>query len=153
MNNEQLQTFLDAHGTDPMRWPQSQHAAAEHAIAHDTAARALYHEAQQLEAMLAGFGRVDADDEGAATRVMTRLDRLPRQARPFWHWPALLLDWQFAPAWPRLVALASCALIGFMVGLTGLDRTIESYQSLPTVSASEDIASLFEPETLTGARP
>jgi hypothetical protein len=153
MNNEQLQTFLDSHGTDPARWPQSQRAVAEQSIARDAAARALYREAQQLEAMLAGFGRVGADDESAAARVMTRLNHLPRQARPFWHWPALLLDWQFAPAWPRVVALASCALIGFMVGLTGLDRAVESYQSVQTASVGEDIASLFEPETLTGARP
>ena len=38
-------------------------------------------------------------DEAAAARVLKRLaGPLPRQKLPFWRLPAVLLDWQFAPA-------------------------------------------------------
>jgi len=93
-------------------------------------------------------------DEAAAMRVMARLSGpLPRQKLPFWRLPAVLLDWQFAPAWPRVAALACCALIGFGIGLAGLDRPFDQLDAQVTV-ADRDIGSLvFEPEPLTGARP
>ena len=37
----------------------------------------------------------------------------------------VLLDWQFAPAWPRMAALACCAALGFYVGIAGLDRRFD----------------------------
>ena len=62
------------------------------------------------------------------------------------------LDWQFTPAWPRVAALACCAAIGFMIGITGLDRPFEGAST--TVASRNDITSVvFEPEALTGARP
>ncbi len=92
-------------------------------------------------------------DEDAASRVLARLaGPLPPQKKPFWRWPAILLDWQFAPAWPRVAALACCALIGFGIGLSGLDRTFRSNDA-PFVVAGGIGAIVFEPEPLTGARP
>jgi hypothetical protein len=61
-------------------------------------------------------------DEAAAARVLARLAALPPQKQPFWRWPGVLLDWQFAPAWPRVAALASCAVLGFAIGFAGVDR-------------------------------
>jgi hypothetical protein len=64
----------------------------------------------------------------------------------------VLLDWQFTPAWPRVAALASCAAIGFMVGITGLDRPFERTGTI--AAGRSDITSVvFEPEAITGARP
>lgn len=93
-------------------------------------------------------------DEAAAARVLARLARpLPRQKKPFWRLPAVLLDWQFAPAWPRVAALVCCALIGFGIGLAGLDRSFGRIDA-PLVVAGRDLGSIvFEPEPLTGARP
>jgi hypothetical protein len=90
-----------------------------------------------------------ADDTGVA-RVMNRLaEPLPQQKRAT-RWPQIFLDWQFAPAWPRLAALACCALLGFAVGATGFDRLGKPLAS----SGGSDLASIaFEPEALTGARP
>lgn len=152
MTNEQLQTLLDSHGADAARWPQAQRAAAEHLIAQDAQARAQFNEAQRLDALLAAAYGADAEDTAAATRVLARLTALPRQKRPFWHWPLVLLDWQFAPAWPRVAALACCAVIGFMVGIAGLDRPIDRLEAQSVVS-SRDIGSMFEPEPITGALP
>jgi hypothetical protein len=153
MNNEQLQIFLDSHGADPARWPAAQRAALTELIAHNAEARALVESARRLDVLLAHTTSRAADDAASAARVMARLSSLPAQKRPFWHWPSVLLDWQFAPAWPRMAALACCALVGFGAGLAGLDRTIESYETLRTNTARADIASIFEPEALTGARP
>lgn len=87
--------------------------------------------------------RPSADDEAAAARVLKRLaGPLPRQKRPLWQFTGVLLNWDLAPAWPRMAALACCAIMGFMVGFAGLDR---AYQ--PT---SSDYGSIFEAEPFNG---
>jgi len=68
-------------------------------------------------------------DKAAAMRVLARLSPLPRQKQSLWRLPGVLLDWQFAPAWPRVAALASCAVVGFAIGLSGVDRSVN-----PTVA-------------------
>ena len=79
---------------------------------------------------------------------------LPRQKLSFWQLPTVLLDWQFAPAWPRVAALACCAVLGFMIGIAGLDRSTDLRGAPFVISNSGDIGSIvFEPEPLTGARP
>ena len=104
-----------------------------------------------LDAALTRHVNAPLDDEAASARVLKRLaGPLPRQKQSFWRWPTVLLDWQFAPAWPRVAALTCCLALGFVIGIAGLDRRIN-----PTTGAGNlDFGSLvFEPETLTGARP
>jgi hypothetical protein len=92
------------------------------------------------------YARHDERDD-AAERVLARLGTLPRQKRPSWaRLPNILLDWQFRPAWPRMAALAACALIGFALGEAGLDRLMRP-------PAQDFAAVVFEPEPLTGLRP
>jgi hypothetical protein len=112
---------------------------------------------EQLDEFLDGALRRHAnapqDNEAAVARVMTRLAApLPRQKASFWRLPAVLLDWQFAPAWPRVAALGACAVLGFAIGISGLDRHIDRFNGQAAVS--NDLGSIvFEPETLTGTRP
>lgn len=90
-------------------------------------------------------------DDAAVERVLERLaGPLPRQKKPFWRLPDVLLDWQFAPAWPRLAALGACAALGFFIGIAGIDRSINP---LYPASNTGFGALVFEPETLTGAQP
>jgi hypothetical protein len=78
---------------------------------------------------------------------------LPAQKRSLRRLPAILLNWDFVPAWPRVAALACCAALGFVVGLAGLDRPFDQLDSPFTIS-SRDIGWLVsEPDTLTGERP
>jgi hypothetical protein len=93
------------------------------------------------------------DIEASVARVMMRLaGPLPQQKVPFWRLPAVLLNWQFTPAWPRMAALGACAVVGFAIGLSGVDRRIDYLDGRPAISAG--IGSVvFEPEDLTGARP
>jgi hypothetical protein len=94
-------------------------------------------------------------DETAADRVLKRISGpLPRQKQPLWRLPAVLLDWQFAPAWPRVAALACCAALGFFVGIAGFDRRFDDMTAAPAFVGGGGIGSItFEPEAFTGARP
>lgn len=91
-------------------------------------------------------------DEVATARILMRLSPpLPRQKISLWQIPAVLLDWQFAPAWPRVAALACCAAVGFYVGIAGLDRPFDRLDS--SAGPSDFGAIVFEPEPLIGVRP
>jgi hypothetical protein len=90
-------------------------------------------------------------DDAAVDRVLKRLaEPLPRQHRPVGQMLGVLLDWQFAPAWPRMAALAASLAFGFAIGISGLDRTIDHGQGASSADAG---ALVFEPESLTGGRP
>jgi hypothetical protein len=108
-----------------------------------------------LESALKRRAATPQADEAAVGRVLERLSRpLPRQKIAFWRLPTVLLDWQFAPAWPRVAALACCAALGFVIGLAGVDRHFDVTDATFAVASRAGIGSVvFEPEALTGARP
>lgn len=110
----------------------------------------------KLDAILARrFGAGRQADTQSVARMRTKLaGPLPRQQGQWWRQlPGVLLDWQFAPAWPRVAALAGCAALGFAIGLTGVDRPIDRLGTVEVASAANLSAAMFEPEALTGARP
>jgi len=108
-----------------------------------------------LEAALKRHAETAQADDAAVERVLKRLSGpLPRQKITFWRLPAVLLDWQFAPAWPRVAALACCAALGFVIGIAGLDRGFGTPGAPFALASRADLGSIvFEPEALTGARP
>ncbi len=108
-----------------------------------------------LDTALTRHTKAGAVDEAAVARVLKRLSPpLPRQKLSLWRLPAVLLDWQFAPAWPRVAALACCAALGFYVGIAGLDRRFDQRDAQFALANRSDLGAIvFEPETLTGARP
>ena len=108
-----------------------------------------------IEAALKRVTQAPPPDDAAAERVLKRLaGRLPRQKAALWRLPGVLLDWQFAPAWPRVAALAGFAALGFVIGIAGVDRRFDGGGSPFAVASRTDIGSIvFEPEALTGARP
>lgn len=92
-------------------------------------------------------------DDAAVARVLKRLQPpLPRQKVSLWRLTTVLLDWQFAPAWPRMAALACSAILGFYVGIAGLDRPFDQLDQTTVVSADAGFF-VFDPEPLSGARP
>jgi hypothetical protein len=93
-------------------------------------------------------------NEAAVERVLKRLSGpLPHQKQPLWRLPAVLLNWEFAPAWPRMAALACCAVLGFAIGIAGLDRPFDQLDASVT-AGSRGIGSIVsEPDSLTGERP
>jgi hypothetical protein len=101
-----------------------------------------------------------ADDEGSAARVVSMLatKALPPQRHSiFRHWPSALLNNDFAPAWPRLAALACVALVGCTLGFFGPGtRAVQRTGWIVAAAQNPDFdmsGPAFEPEPLTGARP
>jgi hypothetical protein len=88
-------------------------------------------------------------------RVLARLGGpLPRQKFALWRLPAVLLDWEFAPAWPRVAALATCAALGFVIGLIGLDRQVDTADAALAYVSRADLAGIvFDADPLPRARP
>lgn len=94
-----------------------------------------------------------ADDNGAATqRLLARLQSLPPQKRALHWWPSALMDWNFAPAWPRLAALAGAAVLGISIGLSSLGTRIAADLNLVQVAAADD-TNVFDADSVTGLRP
>jgi hypothetical protein len=113
---------------------------------------------QDLENLLATTLKRSADapqsDTTAVNRVLARLSGpLPRQKFALWRLPAVLLDWKFAPAWPRVVALATCAVLGFLIGLIGLDRQVDTADAALSYVSRADLGGIvFEAEPPRGAK-
>lgn len=99
-------------------------------------------------------------DEVSAARVVSALAAmpLPRQRHSvFRSWPSALLNSDFAPAWPRIAALACVALVGCTIGFFGPGaRAFQRTGWIVAVAqnSDSDVSGLvFEPEPLTGAKP
>src|SRR5437763_6972567 len=106
----------------------------------------------ELEAALRRVVTAGDADEAATQRVLARLETLPPQKRAFAWWPAALLDWNFAPAWPRLAALAGAAVLGISIGLSNVGTRIAADLNLVRVASAED-TSINAFETDAGLRP
>lgn len=98
--------------------------------------------------------RASAADEAVAANVLRALNApLPRQHHSlFDRWPSLLLNRDYAPAWPRVAALACVALFGCMVGLAAPTFQHTALASV-RVADADGSALAFDTEPLTGARP
>ena len=108
---------------------------------------------EQFERLLAKTLERREPTQTEVERVLRRLaGPLPRQRFTWRRLPDVLLDWQFAPAWPRVAALACCAAIGFIVGIAGIDRQFNSPPGY--IAGGGGIGTLtFEPDPFTGTRP
>jgi hypothetical protein len=94
------------------------------------------------------FSAAKSGDAASVARVTQRLAApLPRQKHQlFAEWQTIILDWQFAPAWPRMAALAACAVFGLFIGLSGIDSRFGRFNSPFTATSAGDFTpSVFEP--------
>ena len=91
----------------------------------------------------------------AAERIARRLSfALPPQHRALAWWPSALMDGNFAPAWPRVAALACAAALGITVGLSGLGMRLAADLDLVRVASLDDVGSnVFDADQVTGLRP
>jgi hypothetical protein len=155
MTLARFQRLLDVHGADPARWPQPERAAAERFLTADAGAAAVFAQARALDALIARDATGELDAMGVLRALSARA--LPAQRRRFlWRrWPSELLTLDFAPAWPRLAALAGVAVLGFVLGLTDLGpTTLGSGDDAASIVADNDIgAVVFAPDPLPEAHP
>lgn len=92
------------------------------------------------------------DDDEATKRILSRLQSLPPQKQGFRWWPSALMDWSFAPSWPRVAALAGAAVLGITVGFSNLGTRIATDLDLVQVAAVDDV-NVFDVDSVTGLRP
>ena len=107
---------------------------------------------RELEASLRRVMAPSPDADDTAQRMLARLEAapLPPQKRAVLAWlPAALTDLNFAPAWPRVAALACAAVLGISIGLSSLGTRIVTGLDLVRV-ASADEANLFDTDSLNG---
>ena len=91
-------------------------------------------------------------NEPVPERFLALLESLPPQKRAFAWWPAALMDVSFAPAWPRVAALAGAAVLGISIGLSNVGTRIATDLELVRV-ASVDDASTNAFDSDAGLRP
>jgi len=156
MTLTRFQRLLDIHGAAPARWPQPERAAAERMLAADSAATAALAQARALDALIGREGEMPAEATGVLRALAVK--PLPPQRRRFlWRrWPNELLTLDFAPAWPRLAALAGVAALGFVIGLSDLGSITLGLNAEETASivADNDLgAVVFAPDPLPEAHP
>jgi hypothetical protein len=165
MTLSQFLDRLDALGSDLAAWPVGERAAALRLVAADDRARAMHEQARRMDAVLRASVTEGAHDaartEAAGARVVSRLEArpLPAQRRSIisrW-WPDALLNYDFAPAWPRIAGLALAGCLGLAIGLFGITISpIDSSMQTATAGSfvEADLGALVsEPEPMTGARP
>ena len=63
------------------------------------------------------------------------------------------MDWNFAPAWPRVAALAAAAVLGISIGLSGLGTRIAADLDLVRVAAADDAEPCSMSISVAGLRP
>ena len=106
----------------------------------------------ELEAALRAMARPRVETD-AVERVMRRVaaSPLPPQRRAFAWLPAVLMDWNFAPAWPRVATLAGAAALGVAIGFSGLGARLAADLDPVRVAAADE--NVFDVDSVAGLRP
>lgn len=128
MTLERLRDILDAYGADPAHWPESERAAMQTLIATSPGAQTALAQAAALDALLAHdrpvmptLNPIKIAARVAATR------RVPRGS------------WAVRRMWPNVAGLAAAAIVGFVVGWTGLDQNFTSVAAADQADAVSDV--------------
>ena len=109
---------------------------------------------RELEAALGRVMTAEPPRADSVARVVQRFEsKLPPQQRAFAWWPAALTEWNFAPAWPRIAALACAAALGITVGLSSLGTRLAADLDLVRVASFDDTSNAFDVDAVTGIRP
>lgn len=149
----QLQRLIDSCGSAPEQWPPAQRAAAERLLAASAPARGLLARARAFDQAVRDAVRAEPQD-AEVDRLLAVLARRPLPPQhggllARW-WPAALARADFAPAWPRVAALACVGALGIAVGLSNVGARVA--YDLAGSSASEETGP-FDADAITGLRP
>lgn len=128
MTIDRFRDILDAYGADPAHWPDSERAAMRDLIATSPGARTALANAASLDALLAHDRPVMPTLN--PLQIAARVAATPRVPRG---------GWMVRRMWPNVAGLAAAALIGFVVGWTGLDQNVTSVASADQLDAVGDV--------------
>ena len=93
---------------------------------------------EELETALRRVLSTSPEDVARRSASSRRLQSLPPQKRAFAWWPAALMDVSFAPAWPRVAALAGAAVLGISIGLSNFGTRVATDLDLVRVASADD---------------
>jgi hypothetical protein len=128
MTLDRLRDILDAYGADPAHWPESERAAMQELIATSPGAQTALAQAAALDALLSHDRPVMPTLNPIKTAA--RVAATPRVARG---------SWAVRRMWPNVAGLAAAAIVGFVVGWTGLDQNFTSVASADQGDAVSDV--------------
>jgi hypothetical protein len=120
MTIDRLQTILDAYGAVPSHWPEEEREAAMALIAQSPQARAAVAAAGALDAAINAYEN-PAEHAINPLKLVAAITAHPQDgARRTLARPAA----RITIGWPNLAGLAAAAVAGFLVGWSGLDRSV-----------------------------
>lgn len=120
MTLERLRILIEAYGAEPSRWPEDERGAAATLLAESAEARALVAEEAALDRLLA---RYDNPAEGAVNQLaLVAAVTAQPQGAPLATLPRPANENRIEISWRNIVALAAAAMVGFVVGWSGLDQ-------------------------------
>lgn len=132
MTEERMSTIIAAYGSDLLRWPAEERAAARELLHRQPSAWALLTEARRLDALLELDRPLTAGADlsaailarAAATPQQTVMDTPAARPQAGSRVPPLfdLLRRRLGPGafWPQMASLAAAMIIGFMIGSSGV---------------------------------
>ena len=121
--------LLDRYGPDLERWPPPDRDAAAALVAESAEAQAIFAHHLSFDRL---FELDDVPEPPPTGRLVARALAAARRERPFaWLWPSGLHI-----GWKQAVALAACAVVGFIVGLSTETQTSFSPQLLNLIDGS-----------------
>jgi hypothetical protein len=131
-----LDELLAAYGSNPMRWPETERAAALALLDRSPGLAAQVKEAQRLDAALDRLS--DEVSAPVAAQVAARIARdvTARRKPNRFSWGALLRS-TTAEAWPRAAAFAGVAMLGIVAGLSSDPSAVSNADSVFDGSAGE----------------
>ncbi|HLY55986.1 MAG TPA: hypothetical protein VKS60_10545 [Stellaceae bacterium] len=129
MTLKEFEALLDRHGPDLERWPAPDRDAAAVLVADSVAAQAVFARHLSFDRL---FELETVPEPPPAGRIVARALAAARRERPFaWLWPSGLHI-----GWKQAAALAACAVVGFIVGLSTETQSSLSPQLLDLIDGS-----------------
>jgi hypothetical protein len=135
MTIDRFRDILDAYGADPAHWPEPERAAMQDLIASSPGAQTALANAASLSALLAHDR--PAMPTLTPLQIAARVSATPLVPRG---------GWMVRRMWPNVAGLAAAALIGFVVGWTGLDQ---NFTSVASADQGEAIGDVVQQENLS----
>jgi hypothetical protein len=120
MTSKRVSELIAAYGAAPEKWPEQERAAALAMLDRDAALRSELRQMAALDAALDRWPNPAPALDAVALAAHVSATPRPRVAarRPFSRFPIF--------AWPNAAGLAAAALVGFLVGWSGLDADYAS---------------------------
>ena len=124
---DRLERLLDQYGAMPAHWPVADRDPARDLIGRDPAARAMADAAAQLDRLLTADQEATAHEpmalpEGLRSRILAAAPTPPSKRRRTFRWAGLLSTvWPFEAAWQPASALVAAGVLGFVLGLSGIN--------------------------------